>query len=745
MSASCPAPPACDYCGLPINGPSPVGTVGPRYCCFGCRFAAAVASEAGDAGQVRWTLTRLGLGIFFTMNVMVFTMALWSQDVYAAEALTDARAGLLYGLFRSLCLIFAVPVLFLLGVPLAEDVLANLRRRRLTTDVLLLLGVLAAFVYSAVAVWRGHGHVYFEVGCMILVAVTLGRWLEAAGKLKATESLQLLSRLLPEQVRVRRGDQFIQLPLEHLTRGDEVRVPAGERIPADGCVIRNRAAVDEQILTGESAAILKEPGDCVLGGSLNLDGDLLVRVDVPPHEGTLQRLAEMVKAAVSSKGRHQRLADRLAAWFLPLVIAIAIGTFAAHLATGGMHEALMAALAVVLIACPCALALATPLAVWAAVGHAARHQVLFRHGDAISRLAAVRAICFDKTGTLTTGQPIVDRVITEGADELEVLRRALALASSSNHSLSRAMTGYLADRVDWSGPQPGEIRTEPGLGVWARWSDAESPTCLGSPRWMNQHAMQWPASLSELPVAAQTQAQPIVCIGWNGRVRGVFLFQQCWRDGAVSAIGQLHAAGYAVQILTGDHAASCLALAELRGIDVAADQLPEDKLAQVARVRRETGPVAMVGDGINDAPALAAADVGLAMGCGTDVARHSADICLLGDDLRRLVWAIALARKTTSTVRQNLVWAFSYNAIGIALAAFGWLNPILAAVAMVASSLLVVSNSLRLAGETEAADERGGGEEEQVKSSLGEAPSGTLRQATFEPFLGNSISEARGA
>ncbi len=384
----------CRYCGLPLSSgwliSPPIahsdGDVpAAEYCCFGCRFAASVAAEGGETGEARWTLTRLGIAIFFTMNVMVFTMALWSRDVYHDHpSVSSPSATVMYDLLRYACLLFAAPVVLLLGGPFLEQTWSSLRRGQITTDWLLLAGIVAALAYSILSLMTGGTHIYCEVACMVLVAVTLGRWLEATGKLKTTEAIRSLQRLLPDTVRVVEGSHVRQVPLEQVRTDQLIRVLPGERIPLDGVLVRNQALVDQQLLTGESRPVVCRVGDSVYAGSLNLDGDISLRVSASASAGTLQRLVDLVTQALLQKGVEQRLADQLTRWFVPLVAIVACLTFATYLWQHSFHEALMSSLSVVLIACPCALAIATPLAVWAALGTACQHQVLFRHGDALS-------------------------------------------------------------------------------------------------------------------------------------------------------------------------------------------------------------------------------------------------------------------------------------------------------------------------------------------------------------------------
>ncbi len=698
LNPTVPEEPGCDYCGLPVARSRHTLSSHrdePVFCCFGCRFAMAVANEQGATGQMRWTMTRLGLAVFFTMNVMVFTLVLWTQDVFQPDpGDTGQLASLLHDLFRYICLIMATPVLLLLGGPLVASSWSGLRRLQLSTDLLLLVGVLASFVYSAVSVVRGSGHVYFEVSCMVLVAVTLGRWLEATGKLKTTEALESLGKLLPEQVqRVRQGEVEM-VPLERVTQGDVLRVAAGQRIATDGQVIKNRAMIDDQILTGESQPRLREPGDLVLGGALNIDGDLWIEVTTAPNEGSLPRLMRAVREAAQRKGAYQRLADRIAGWFLPCVGVVAVSAFSVHWYLDGLHVGLMSGLAVVLIACPCALGLATPMAIWAAFGRAAREQVLFRDGDAVTNLAQVDVVALDKTGTLTESTPTLAKTVVEDPEERASFdRRAAALAATNRHPLSssiQASSGMSQTLVDVA-----NLQVLPGLGLIGKVAD-EGVTWMGSARWMRSLGWDMGSAVDAALALADREGNSVVCLAWEDRVRGAMIFAEQMRPGATAVLEWLVATGHRVMVLTGDSLARAERLRRELGVDVRAELLPEEKLAVVEQLRKSGAVVAMVGDGVNDAPALVAANCGVAMGCGADLARESAPVGLLGNDLTRLPWAIALSRETVRVIRQNLFWAFAYNGVGVAVAASGWLNPILAAVAMVGSSLFVVSNSLKL-------------------------------------------------
>ena len=695
----------CDYCGLPVTGgwlfarKRPIAVVPtapePLYCCLGCRLAADITRSRGEEGAANWTLVRLGLALFFTLNVMVFTMALWSQDVYGVGPdgvvpLADALAEL----FRWLCLIFAIPVLLLLGVPMAGSAWSALRGGTPTADLLIVVGVAASYAFSAVSVIRESGHVYFEVGCMVLILVTLGRWIEATGRWRAGVALAALDSLLPERVRLVADGIERSVSSRSVRAGDCVRVLPGERFAADGEIIRGRASIDEHVFTGESQPVVKQSGDAVTGGTTNIDGDVLVKLSTATGEGGLRRLVDLVREARNSKGRYQRLADRAAVWFLPAVIAVAAATLVYHTASVGIERGMLAALAVLLVACPCALGLATPMAVWSALGTASEAQVLFKNAESLERLATIRAVRFDKTGTLTESDLQVRGLAAARDEHDEVLRRSAALASATTHPSAGAICDFAGHHHLAS--DLADAHTVAGKGVTARQVSDGAELVLGSPEFLSETGLELPADLASEITAAGANGDAVTCIGWDGAVRGVFRFRERLRGEAEGALGRLIDLDLDVAVLTGDRSVRAAQMARRLGVTVHSGLSPEAKLDFVRRAQQEIGPTAVVGDGINDAPALAASDLGVSLACGTDVSRDSADVCLLGNDLSRLPWAITLARRTVRVIRQNLAWAFGYNAVAILLAASGLLNPIFAALAMAASSLFVVCNSLRL-------------------------------------------------
>ena len=684
----------CDYCGLPVAGVAFDAL--PRYCCFGCRFAASITGAAGADGQARLIMTRLGIAIFFTMNVMVFTMLLWSQPPAVPGAVEEPAAAAFYGLARHACLLFTAPVILLLGGPLAGDALDELRQGRPSLNLLLLAGVVTAFIQSAWATWIGSGHVYFEVSCMVLVAVTLGKWLEASGKIRTTAALRDLRALLPDRVRRRAPGEPTtaerEIALAALRVGDVVRILPGEHIPVDGTITAGVASIDEQMVTGESLPSCKSVGDAVYSGTSNLDGELLVTVTAAPGSGTLETLIDTVTAGIGAS-RQQRLADRMAAWFLPLVLLAAVAACIANWRLSGPTAGVLAGLAVVVISCPCALGLATPMALWAAAGTATRRHVLIRDGDALSRLASADIYCFDKTGTLTTGCHVTRIEPAAGfADTSPLLAVAAGLARGSTHAMAAAILA--AARTQGQSPlEATASRTIPGCGVEGRLDDG-SIARIGSSRWI---AVTTGARTADPTVTPQDSPQCLVAI--DNRLLGGIHVGETIRPEAAAAVSSLRAGGARTIVLSGDLAPRAAAVAAELGMEWHAPLLPAEKLAFTRSLSRDGHRVVMVGDGLNDAPALAAADVGVALGCGADISRWSAHICLLRDDLAALPWIRDLAKRTIRTIRWNMVWAFGYNAACLPLAAAGWVHPAIAAAAMVASSLFVVSNSLSLSTE----------------------------------------------
>lgn len=689
----------CVYCHLPIP-PALIGSRHadhePLYCCYGCRLADMITSSRDDSHAHRQVLTRLGLGIVLAMLVMGFSLPLYSGDVYGAHDQSGVFVSELIGFLRYASMLLTTISFVLLGWPILANAVDRAREGSLNSDLFILVGVGAAIVYSGVSTIRNSGGAYFETTCMVLVLFTLGRYLEAIGKARSTRAIQSLNATLPSVVEVTRHGSKLVVAAEGVEVGDLVHVPAGQVIPIDGTVESGRAQLNVQIVTGESAPVEKGVGDSVLAGSLNLDGLLQIKAQSVGAASTIGRLKSLIDQARLSKGMYQRAAERAVAYFLPCVFVLAIATAVLHLMFGSVESAILSSLAVLLISCPCALGIATPAAVWIAIGRAARSGVLFKGGASLEALAGIRAVAFDKTGTLSSKDMEVAPFFNGHADTTrsrEWMSIAAGLAESTRHVYSDSILRHARDREI----EPAvltEVRTVPGAGV--KGVAQGKQVYLGSVTSMADSSAAWEEAMIQEAARIRDAAEGLSCLTVDGSVRALFSFRDELRPEASKAVRELRNLGCEVQLLTGDHLQRADAIARQLDIPFHAALTPHDKVEAIAHLRRTHGTVAMVGDGLNDAPALAGADVGVAMGCGVDLARDTSDVCLVGDQLTYLPWAIRLARKTMRTIRFNLFWAFSFNAVGIPLAMMGKLNPVFAAIAMVVGSLTVVANARRL-------------------------------------------------
>ena len=568
-------------------------------------------------------------------------------------------------------------------------------------DLLVALGTSAAYGLSVYQLLSGGGgvhDVYFEISAALITFILLGKWLEARAKRQTTEAIRALNALRPERALVRRDGKEIELPLASVAVGDLVVVRPGERVPVDGEIREGRSHVDESLITGESLPVARAVGDRVTGGSINADGVLLVETRAVGTETTLARIIRLVENAQAAKAPIQRIVDKVSAVFVPAVLALALVTllawgFAAH----DWTAAILHAVAVLVIACPCALGLATPTAIMAGTGVAARHGVLIKDAEALEIAHSIDTVAFDKTGTLTEGRPQVVALEPAAGGRGELLRLAAALQQGSQHPLARAVVEKAAAE-GVATPAARDAQALPGRGVKA---NVEGRTLyLGSSRLMQELGVDISA-LAEREHALAREGRSISWVADVADARqallGLLAFGDAVKPGAREAIAALHAQGVRTVMLTGDNRGSAEAAARALGIDeVRAEVLPADKADVVATLRGAHNVVAMVGDGINDAPALAAADVGIAMATGTDVAMHTAGITLMRGDPRLVADAIGISRRTFRKIRQNLFWAFFYNVVGIPLAALGFLNPMIAGAAMAFSSVSVVANALLL-------------------------------------------------
>jgi Cu+-exporting ATPase len=595
-------------------------------------------------------------------------------------------------------LVLATPVQFWIGARFYRAGWKALADRSGNMDLLVALGTSAAYGLSLWLLLRGDtSHLYFEASAVVITLVRLGKWLETRAKRQATEAIRALAKLQPDRARVLVDGEESEVPVGRVRVGDLVVVLPGERIPVDAQVVEGESHVDESLITGESLPVSKAPGAHVTGGAVNAEGRLVARTSAVGTETVLARIIRRVESAQAGKAPIQRLVDRVSAVFVPVIIGIACVTLLAWgIATGDWQGAVLNAVAVLVIACPCALGLATPTAVMAGTGVAARHGILIKDAEALEIAHRIRVVAFDKTGTLTEGKPeLVACVPAPGVDD-DVLALAAAVQRGSEHSLARAVVDAArAKGVDI--PAAAATRALPGRGVEAGIHGRR--LAIASDRWARELAA---AGLEALSAEADRLRGEGKSVSWlidlgAPRVLALLAFGDAVKPTARRAIDRLKAEGIRPVLLTGDNRGAAQAVAAALGIDeVHAEALPGDKAAIVERLREGGTVVAMVGDGINDAPALAAADVGIAMGGGTDVAMQTAAITLMRADPALVPDAIALSRRTYRKIRQNLFWAFAYNVVGVPLAAFGSLTPVIAGAAMAFSSVSVVTNALLL-------------------------------------------------
>ncbi|QCG96253.1 copper-translocating P-type ATPase [Azospirillum sp. TSA2s] len=571
-------------------------------------------------------------------------------------------------------------------------------------DLLVALGTSAAWglsLYLMLTAHDGHEpHLYFEASSVLITFVLFGKWLEARAKGQTAAAIRALMDLRPATARLRRNGVETEMPVERVHVGDHVVVRPGERVPVDGRVVEGSGGVDESMLTGESLPVDKEPGARVTGGSINGDGLLVVETTAVGTETMLAQIVRMVEGAQASKAPIQRLVDRVSAVFVPAVLAVAALTLIGWWIVGGdLEVAIVTAVSVLVIACPCALGLATPTAIMVGTGVAARHGILIKDAEALERAHALTAVAFDKTGTLTEGKPrVTDLIPAEDTDGETLLRLAAALQAGSEHPLAHA----LRDRAKAAGMAAEAVtdfRALAGRGVSG--TVAGRRLQLGNARAVEEAGLQ-PGPLAEPAEALAATGRTLswlIELGETPHLLGLVAFGDTVKDSAITAVASLKAQGVEPVMVTGDGWGAARSVAAALGIErVFAEVLPGDKAAVVATLKGEGKVVGMVGDGINDAPALAAADVGIAMATGTDVAMHSAGVTLMRGDPRLVAGSIDVSRRTYSKIRQGLFWAFAYNVVGIPLAASGNLSPVLAGAAMALSSVSVVVNALTLRG-----------------------------------------------
>lgn len=661
------------------------------------------AQEDTDDIQVRTLRQRLLTSIALSVPVIALAMVpAWQFDYWQWLSLTLAAPVVVWG-----------------GSTFHRAAWTNLRHGAATMDTLVSVGALAALAWSSFALFAGQAgtpgmthpfeltisrsdgtaNIYLEVAAGVTTFVLAGRYFEARSKRRAGAALRALMELGAKDVAVLRSGQEVRIPIDQLSAGDEFVVRPGEKIATDGVVVEGASAVDQSMLTGESVPVEVGVDDAVVGATVNVGGRLIVRATRVGADTQLAQMARLVEDAQNGKAEVQRLADRISAVFVPIVIGLAVATLGFWLGNSNdVGAAFTAAVAVLIIACPCALGLATPTALMVGTGRGAQLGILIKGPQVLESTRRVDTVVLDKTGTVTTGRmSLLGAHAAAGENEDEVVRLAGALEHASEHPIAQAIARGAADRT--GAPLPGvtDFANLEGLGVQGV-VDGHA-VIVGRERLLGDWSVELPTELARTKKDLEADGNTVVGVGWDGKARGLLVVADTLKPEAADAVAQLRDLGLRPYLVTGDSVEVARAVAREAGIaaeDVVAEVLPEDKVAVVTKLQADGRTVAMVGDGVNDAAALAQADLGLSMGTGTDVAIEASDLTLVRGDLRAAVDAIRLARRTLATIKGNLFWAFGYNVAALPLAAAGLLNPMIAGAAMAFSSVFVVTNSLRL-------------------------------------------------
>lgn len=591
-------------------------------------------------------------------------------------------------------LILATPVQFIVGYRFYRGAYHSLRGGGANMDVLVAMGTSAAYFYSLYNLIEGIQQYYFESSAVIITLILLGKMLEAIAKGKTSEAIKKLMGLQAKTARVIRDGKEMDVSIEEVQVGDTIIVRPGEKIPVDGEVIEGNSSVDESMLTGESIPVDKKVGDEVIGSTINKHGTFKFKATKVGKETVLAQIVKLVEEAQGSKAPVQRLADKISGIFVPTVVAIAVITFIAwYFIDGDFTRSLINAVSVLVIACPCALGLATPTAIMVGTGKGAENGILIKGGEHLERTHNLNTIVFDKTGTITKGKPEVTDIFVLDGNEETILKYAASAEKGSEHPLGEAIVNK-AKSLAIELAEFEKFEAIPGHGIYSIIEKKE--IYLGNRKLMKDKGISIEHAEQDI-LKLENEGKTVMLMAINNTLSGIIAVADTVKESSHEAIQELKDMGIEIYMITGDNERTAQAIASQVGIDnVIAEVLPEHKADNVERIKKEGKKVGMVGDGINDAPALATADIGFAIGTGTDVAMEAADITLMKGDLRDIVMAIKLSRKTMKTIKQNLFWAFAYNTAGIPLAALGFLNPMIAGAAMAFSSVSVVSNSLRL-------------------------------------------------
>ena len=680
----------CSHCLLPLGSYPTKRIVNGEdhaFCCYGCCLAYQVKHGSREEPEAAWLLVRLGIGGFLSMNIMLFSLLLYSGTFDVADSEMLPKFYWLLG-------IFATPVLFILGGPFIKESWEGALQGRLNSATLISIGAISAYGYSMLMLFTGGKNIYFDTATMILVLFTLGRYLEASGRAKAVRNVAPLLEAERQWATVIENGKEKRSSISKMKVGMNVRIRPGERFPVDGIVLEGFSSADESILTGENRPVIKSEGDLVLAGSINQKGSLLIECGALGAATQWGLLCKSVREALSHPSSIQRLADNVASIFVPIVLAITILTIIYWQSQVPLDQALLNGLAVLVVACPCALGLAAPLATALGLGQYIKRGCIIRGGEVQETLAKIRRIAFDKTGTLTKGATRLIKIENNDASQEEVLQRAAGLEQHSEHSLAQGIISVAKERKLII-KNPERVQAVAGSGVMG-YIEGEL-TAVGRSEWLIEQGLEMPSLFVKRLQNYESSGRTVVCVGWSGKIHGILLLDDMLLPEVPIMVETLKKLDMRTMLLTGDLPAVASRIAKSAGVEEwKASMSPDEKCNFLEQWGGIEDPTIMVGDGLNDGPVLARAEVGIAVGSATDLARETADLVLPEKGLALLPWVILLSRAVHRTIITNLLWAFGYNIVAITLAVFGLLQPILAAGLMAGSSLLVVFNSLRL-------------------------------------------------
>ncbi len=684
----------CFQCGLPVPNSKveDISNAGSTiFCCTGCYLTHRITGFRGEEGISQALLGRFGIGLLLSMNVMMLSFPLYGSN-FASVPISN---GFAYGV-KLVLMFLSFPVILILGYPVLVSSFKSIKKLNFTIETTVLFGTVSAFLLSVKSTFYGRGDVYYETATMTLTLFTFGRFVEAKARLSASKAIAGFSSLLPHSVNILNdaGDSR-RAPLDEIKQGVKMVVMPGDRIAADGVVISGGGSVDEALLTGESRPVCKEAGSEVFGGTLSLDASLVVQVKKRKDDFLISRIERLMEEIRQTPSYIKTVGDTIASYFMPLVILLSIATLIYWSKSLTFSDGLMRMLSVLLIACPCAFGIAAPLAVWKGLSEAVRKGVIIRSLDVLELFGKVKTVFFDKTGTLTSDELVISGIHTvKGLDKDEFLAKAASLSLRSSHPIDKAIVKE-ARKKGLKLYKVLDCKVFPGRGIKG---GIDGKECLiGNKRWM----IDLHVPIKDI-VKGDKKRFLTVFLAEEGDQYGFIDFKQSIRPSAIDVFSKLGAMKVKTIVLTGDNKEGVEMVKEFLPVDeVKSGLLPEDKVREIESYKKKEPVVVMVGDGLNDVPALCASTIGVAIGCGTELSRESANVNLMGDNLNLIPYLIRLSKKVRRKVYSNFAWAFSYNVFGIYLAVIGAITPLFAVTAMILSSLMIIFNSTRLSVENE--------------------------------------------